>query len=868
MAEVCYGEDLSLLPSAGKLSEYEKRGIRVVTRDTLENTIPFMSLRNLPHLDDGTLLEIDEAMDLYTRRFDLGLARLAELIGLMHDMGKATRRFEAYLSGKLAVSPHHHAPAGAIYAYRRWFLRSGADACARATAQMIMLCIFGHHAGLSDCLDQNGWSPLLNGLETEAASVYVNEAIAWFLENVADADRLDALFEDACREFTALFPDLPKRGSRMDAALGLVCRLLLSILVDNDRWDAVCFEYGENPFALSDHTPDWDALLNTFENYRKTHLNCTEGVDRIRGEISDTCFEKALSSPGVYSLSVPTGGGKTYSSLRYALRHAAHNGHSRIFYIIPYNTILDQNAKDIREALDNYPSILEHHANVVIETESEQAAYKRLTERWDSDIILTSLVQFLNACYAAPNSAARRFHRLTNAVLIFDEIQALPKTCKILFERAIQFLSSYTHSTILLCTATQPRLSLASAPVELVPQVEALHEKLKRVCFIPQLDSARTYASAGERIAQLLEEKSVLAIINTKAAAWQVYLEAVQTLRRRGHAFVRFEKNLPLSDLREAARACPEDEILCVYMSMWLCPAHRIKLIAWIQAWLKAGRRVLCVSTALIEAGINVSFPVVIRDLAGLPSLVQAAGRANRNMEYGEGKVFIWDFSEETECLAAINAQKKNRGKEEGASVTREDYARIACRKWLDVRAFGQVFAFKSGKKSEDEGSDAVSIGIRGPVSIQSAFSVKNVNIVSTQITKSANLETGADPDQRGSDTMGMKHRVSYGVYTTFGSINVQPAAKTGFSAEDAEALKEALRTLFRNDAASARPDGSMEVIKLIWWEHNCPTGQYSSARVHRSLHVEQPDDPSLPPIITVDESATPGLKALLLDGE
>ena len=484
----------------------------------------------------------------------VGLARLAELIGLMHDMGKATRRFEAYLSGKLAVSPHHHAPAGAIYAYRRWFLRSGADACARATAQIVMLCIFGHHAGLSDCLDQNGWSPLLNGLETEAASVHANEAVAWFLENIADAGQLDALFEDACREFTALFPDLSKRGSRMDAALGLVCRLLLSILVDNDRWDAACFEYGENPFASSDHAPDWNALLNTFENYRKIHLSRTDGIDRIRGEISDACFEKALSAPGVYSLSVPTGGGKTYSSLRYALRHAAHNGHSRIFYIIPYNTILDQNAKDIREALDNYPSILEHHANVVIETESEQAAYKRLTERWDSDIILTSLVQFLNACYAAPNSAARRFHRLTNAVLIFDEIQALPKTCKILFERAIQFLSSYTHSTILLCTATQPRLSLASAPVELVPQVEALHEKLKRVCFIPQLDSARTYASAGERIAQLLEERSVLAIINTKAAAWQVYQEAVQTLRRRGHAFVRFEKNLPLSDLREAAR--------------------------------------------------------------------------------------------------------------------------------------------------------------------------------------------------------------------------------------------------------------------------------------------------------------------------
>ena len=252
----------------------------------------------------------------------------------------------------------------------------------------------------------------------------------------------------------------------------------------------------------------------------------------------------------------------------------------------------------------------------------------------------------------------------------------------------------------------------------------------------------------------------------------------------------------------------------------------------------------------------------------GYPVFVQSDDRRAEGDNYRSLKDRAEGCPELRECLAAINAQKKNKGKGEGASVTREDYARIACRKWLDVRAFGQVFAFKSGKKSEDEGSDAVSIGIRGPVSIQSAFSVKNVNIASTQITKSANLETGADPDQRGSDTMGMKHRVSYGVYTTFGSINVQPAAKTGFSAEDAEALKEALRTLFQNDAASARPDGSMEVIKLIWWEHNCPTSQYSSARVHRSLHVEQPDDPSLPPIITVDESATPGLKALLLDGE
>lgn len=180
------------------------------------------------------------------------------------------------------------------------------------------------------------------------------------------------------------------------------------------------------------------------------------------------------------------------------------------------------------------------------------------------------------------------------------------------------------------------------------------------------------------------------------------------------------------------------------------------------------------------------------------------------------------------ECMKQMKEGKK----------TREDYARQACETWYDVRAFGQVFAFKKGKKEEDDESDAVSIGIRGPVSIQPAFSIEPVNITSSQITKSVNLETGKDPDKKGSDTMGMKHRVDFGVYVTYGAINVQLASKTGFSEEDAEHLKEALRTLFCNDETSARPAGSMEVVKLIWWKHNCVNGQYSSAKVHRTLQV------------------------------
>lgn len=192
------------------------------------------------------------------------------------------------------------------------------------------------------------------------------------------------------------------------------------------------------------------------------------------------------------------------------------------------------------------------------------------------------------------------------------------------------------------------------------------------------------------------------------------------------------------------------------------------------------------------------------------------------------------------ECTKQIKSGKK----------TREDYARQACEIWYDVRAFGQVFAFK--KKQGEEESDAVSIGIRGPVSIQSAFSIEPVNITSSQITKSVNLETGKDPDKKGSDSMGMKHRVDFGVYVTYGAINVQLANKTGFSEEDAEALKEALRTLFWNDETSARPAGSMEVVKLVWWKHNCANGQYSSAKVHRALQVSCDDQENV--LISIED--------------
>lgn len=590
----------------------------------------------------------------------MGFSKLAALIGLMHDMGKATKEFKKYLYSFLSTqalpSPHHHSLTGAIFAYRRWFQAAGASMSVRTTAQLVMLCIAGHHTGLTDCLEPTGDSPLLRSLKTEEALVYPDQAESWFLQNVADESQLDSLFAASCKEVKAHFPliDNSERLSKTDTiSLGLICRYLLSLLIDADRWDSSCFEYVENPFQNADYAPDWDALLHTFEHYRKENLGGKGSINQIRAEISDACYEGAASKPSIFTLSVPTGGGKTFSSLRFALRHAAVNHQKRIFYIIPYNTILDQNAKDIRESLSNYPSILEHHSDIIQETEEEQQLYQRLTERWDSDIILTSLVQFLNACYAGPNTDARRFHRLTNSVLIFDEIQSLPKHCKVLFERAIQFLTNICRSTVVLCTATQPCLTLSPAPKELVSNGDRLYERLKRVQYIPDLNPSRTYTSSASEIARLLAARSVLAILNTKSAAWTIYQETKERLQEAGYSFASLDPNLSEDQITAAAEAV-KDEVLCIHMSTLLCPAHRKKQIAWIKAWLKAGKKVLCVSTALIEAGINVSFPIVIRDLAGLPSIVQAGGRANRNMELPMGDVLIWNYPEEVGALGLL----------------------------------------------------------------------------------------------------------------------------------------------------------------------------------------------------------------------
>lgn len=203
----------------------------------------------------------------------------------------------------------------------------------------------------------------------------------------------------------------------------------------------------------------------------------------------------------------------------------------------------------------------------------------------------------------------------------------------------------------------------------------------------------------------------------------------------------------------------------------------------------------------------------------------------NRLQDMGE-KIFVQSDDRCGDGIGSLHdrvkANKTLTDLSKGKSTNRDEFAKAACAEWIDVRSFGQVFAFKD---------DAVSVGVRGPVSIRQAVSVSPVDVISMQITKSVNSESGKEG--KASDTMGTKHRVAFGLYVVNGSINCQLAEKTGFTEEDAEKIKQALLTLFENDSSSARPDGSMEVCRLYWWKHSCKTPKYSSAKVHRLLSVK-----------------------------
>ena len=357
----------------------------------------------------------------------VGFRYTGYLIGLLHDLGKGTERFDIYIHApdKYRRGEIHHAPSGAIFVYERWYLNALLPG-ERLTAQIIAMVIYGHHGGLMDVIAQNGEELLKKALEQDKHALGYDEAVASFLAETAGTDELDRLFRKAVDEVSEFLAALVKirQSSRNKHGLifiSLLARLILSALVDSDRLDSACFEYSADPFAARGN-PDWNAALTALDE-TLAGFPCVSEIDRIRKKISEECYAAAGKSGKVFRLTVPTGGGKTFSSLRFALERAVSRGNVKhIFYVIPFNTILDQNARDIRGALKKTIDILEHHSNVIFDADDsdECEEYARLTERWDADLILTSMVRFMDSVYGRSNTDARRMSALTGSVIIFD----------------------------------------------------------------------------------------------------------------------------------------------------------------------------------------------------------------------------------------------------------------------------------------------------------------------------------------------------------------------------------------------------------------------------------------------------------------
>jgi CRISPR-associated endonuclease/helicase Cas3 len=346
-------------------------------------------------------------------------------------------------------------------------------------------------------------------------------------------------------------------------------------------------------------------------------------------------------------LSVPTGGGKTLASLRFALNHAKEHGLERIIYIIPFTSIIDQNAEETRKILepqgcgDEGNIVLEHHSNLTPEEQTWKT--KILSENWDAPVVYTTMVQFLETLFGSGTRGARRMHQLSKSVLIFDEIQTLPINCVHLFNNAIHFLVDHCGSSVVLCTATQPLLNevdpkkgrIELAPdSEMMPKVKELFADLRRVEVIDQQKSGGWSFDevADLAIEEIMQCGSCLVIVNTKKAAQKIF---------------------------ELCKSQMDNNIF--HLSTSMCPAHRKAILSQVRKLLDAEEDVLCISTQLIEAGVDVDFGAVIRFTAGLDSIAQAAGRCNRNGKRPtKGRVSIVNPADENlDMLPSIKEGKQ-----------------------------------------------------------------------------------------------------------------------------------------------------------------------------------------------------------------
>ena len=526
---------------------------------------------------------------------EFGAAANGKLCGLAHDIGKYSDEFQLRLRGGKKVD---HATAGAIE-------------CFKIKAAFEAVCVIGHHSGLPNVGHKDA--------DTTESQTFFGRKLRAEQGGIPD-------YRKNWNGHIALPQDYFRPSGR-GFATAFYIRMLYSCLVDADYIDTETFMNGD---AGRGNYEPLSALCDKLTAYISKWNNPTREIDILRQKILNSCIEKASAPRGIFSLTVPTGGGKTVASMAFALNHAVANSMKRIIYVIPYTSIIEQNAKVFRDILGQ-ENVVEHHSQVSHELseDADELEYRSAlaTENWDAPVIVTTAVQFFESLYANRSSKCRKLHNIANSVIIFDEAQMIPSINLRPCVAAIAELVRAYNATAVLCTATQPAIdemlleySKKESVVELCPDVDGMFEKFRRTSF-----EKEGRLTTDELVSRLESQQQVLCIVNTRKFAQEVY-EALPSEGR-------------------------------FHLSTLMCPVHRKQKLDEIRERLKSGKTCRVVSTSLIEAGVDVDFPRVFREMAGLDSILQAAGRCNREGKRSAESSIVTVFESENKVnkLIAVN---------------------------------------------------------------------------------------------------------------------------------------------------------------------------------------------------------------------
>lgn len=570
-----------------------------------------------PHWLDDHLCEVGRLAAFFMPGPAQPLARLA---GLWHDLGKRRPGFQRYIRLAGGIDAHiekvsdrqkTHSAAGALWAAKELERQLGRQGL--LLSRVLQYVIAGHHAGLDN------WEGA--GLAARLASI---DALTEFDEAVSRASPTDINHPDSTGLTLKSLPVQTEHESPGRFALWV--RMLFSALVDADFLDTERYMNVQKAGNRSGGPPipAMQEVLSAHLGRLASHADATP-VNRVRAVVLEQCVSKALLAPGAFSLTVPTGGGKTLSSLAFALEHAGHHGKRRVIYAIPYTSIIEQTADVFREVFAPLGEdvVIEHHSNVESDPEGETARSRLACENWDAPLVVTTNVQLFESLFARKTSRCRKLHNLIDSVIVLDEAQLLPVEFLQPVIDVLRYLIQDFGVTVVLCTATQPVLDASSSPDpqrgisrgigpvnEIIDDVPGLYAALERVQVrLPaSLEKPRAWPELADEIAR---HDGVLSIVSRRADARELYtlLKA-----RSGEG--------------------------CWHLSALMCAQHRSDTIQTIKlalsnrrAALAGGREAMpvrVVSTQLVEAGVDLDFPVVYRALAGLDSIAQAAGRCNR----------------------------------------------------------------------------------------------------------------------------------------------------------------------------------------------------------------------------------------------